>query len=132
MFYLFIIVVIAIAVGIRLESINDLAITRAKAKGEEPKLLSLTNPFHWLSTLFGMVGFLVGYTPYAARHTYEVTRTLALEAKKETLVAGVQTEKQFKHQKAVGAKIGNDIHFDAIKIAKEVNAQLAAEIAALK
>jgi hypothetical protein len=132
MLELIILAAVVAATAGRIDSINDTAIARAKAKGTEPKFLSFTNPFHWVGTFIGMAGFGVGYSPKLVSYMHTEYKVLHTEAKIETVVAGVETEKAFKSQKAVGRKVSND-HFDAKLTASRDNlAKLQAALAELQ
>lgn len=103
MLELIILVVVVGAVVYRIDALNDVIITKAKARGEEPRLLSYTNPFHWIKAIAGGASYGIGYAPTAIKRTAQEAKRLHLEARNEIKLGQIEVETNNKTMKKAGA-----------------------------
>lgn len=100
----------AAGVYFRMDALNELATTKAKKAGVEPKLLDMSNPIHWISAIIGLGAYGVGYAPTAIRRGVDETKTAYAEAKKEVQEADVVLEASNKAMRRAGASTSHRHH----------------------
>ena len=128
MWTLLLIAIIAGAVAYRIDSLNDVIIAKAKVRNEEPRLLSMTNPFHWAKAIGGGISYTAGYAPTAIKRTAQETKRLHLEAREEIKNGQVEVEVAMKTMKRAGATTSHRHHNARIVELQAINADIASRL----